>query len=380
MLSIFERIYEQLDMLKRFIHKFISILPPHARLLVEVAKVSVMDTVFNWRLPSYLVQGQLAGEGFHGSLVYFGEPHQYLSWSAMLFVDAKPPKPLGPVRLPDILRLKHGLSKNDLVLCPVNPMTEALFSQWGWFSIPRYVEYVIGLQKPIEVLFQSSNIKNEIKRLRRLKYSFKVLHSELALEEFYNEMLLPTVKKRHKERAYISRFENLKKKFENGYLLAAYRGSEWVGAELVVCQSNKTLRAANIGWRNGDERLMKDHINSALLLELIKRAKTEGFEFLNLGNSNPFVDDGPLNFKLKWEGELDIPRVKYEGRELQGVKGFLAAYINLTSESGRAMLHHNPLLEKHNGGMRAIGWNSTVPPTFKRQIEQGLPWVDLAKT
>lgn len=367
-------------MLKRFIRHCIYSLPPNARLPIEAAKVSVMDTVFNWRLPSYLVQGQLAGEGFQGSLVYFGELHQYLSWSAMLFVDAKPPKPLGPVRLPDILRLKHGLSKHDLVLYPVNPMTEALFSQWGWFNIPRHVEYVIDLQKPIEKICQSQGCRNEIKKLRRFKYCFEVLRNELALEEFYNEMLLPTVKKRHKERAYISRFENLKKKFENGYLLAAYRGSEWVGAELVVCQSNKTLRAANVGWKNGDERLMKDHINSALLLELIKRAKTEGFEFLNLGNSNPFVNDGPLNFKLKWEGELEIPRAKYEGIELQGVKGFLATYINLASESGRAMLHHNPLLEKHNGGMRAVGWDFPVRPNFKRQIEKGLPWVDLAKT
>lgn len=367
-------------MLKRFIRHCISSLPPNARLPIEAAKVSVMDTVFNWRLPSYLVQGQLAGEGFHGSLVYFGEPHQYLSWSAMLFVDAKPPKPLGRFRLPDILRLKHGLSKSDLVLCPVNPMTEALFSQWGWFRIPRYVEYVIDLRKPIEKIFQSRHSRNEIKKLKRLKYCFEVLRSELALEEFYNDMLLPTVKKRHKVRAHISRFENLKKKFENGYLLAAYRGSEWVGANLVVCQSNKTLRAANVGWRNGDERLMKDRISSALLVELIKRAKTEGFEFLNLGNSNPFVDDGPLNFKLKWRGELEIPRVKYEGRELQGVKGFLAAYINLASESGRAMLHHNPLLEKHKGVMRAVGWNFPIRPAFKHQVEQGLPWVDLSKT
>lgn len=367
-------------MLKHFIRHCISSLPPNARLLVEAAKVSVMDTVFNWRPPSYLVQGQLAGEHCQGSLIYFGEPHQYLSWSAMLFVDAKPPKPLGPVRLPDILRLKHGLSKHDLVLYPVNPMTEALFSQWGWFSIPRYVEYVIDLRKPIEKIFQSRHSRNEIKKLRRFKYCFKVLRSELALEEFYNEMLLPTVRKRHKERAYISRVENLKKKFKNGYLLAAYRGSEWVGAELVVCQSNKTLRAANVGWRNGDDRLMKDRVSSALLVELINRAKTEGFEFLNLGNSNPFVDDGSLNFKLKWGGELEIPRVKYEGRELQGAKGFLAAHINLASESGRSMLHHNPLLEKHKGVIRAVGWDFPVRSIFKRQIEKGLPWVDLAKT
>lgn len=366
-------------MLKHLIRQCITVLPPRARLLVEAAKVSVADTVFNWRLPSYLVQGQLAGGGGQGSVIYFGEPHQYLSWSDMLFVDADLPVPLGPIRLPDILRLKHGLSKYDLVLCPVNRMTEPVFSRWGWFSIPRHVDYVIDLQKPVEVLFRNSHIKKEIRRLRRFKYRFKDLHSELALEEFYHDMLLPTVKKRHKERAFISRFEDLKKKLENGYLLGAYKGPEWVAAELVVYQGNKTVRAANVGWRNGDERILKDHVNSALLVELIKRAKTAGFEYLNLGNSNPFVDDGPLNFKLKWGGELEIPSVKYEGRELQGVKGILAVYINLASESGRAVLHHNPLLAKHNGVIRAVGWNSPVRPAFKRLMKKGLPWIDLAK-
>jgi hypothetical protein len=297
----------------------------------------------------------------------------------MLFDDANPPKPLGLLRFPDILRLKHGLSHHDLILYPVNPLTEPLFSQWGWFSIPRYVDYVIDLQQPIEKIFQSRNTRNEIRKIRRFKYSFRILRSKSALEEFYDEMLLPTVKKRHKERAYISRFENLEKIFEDGYLFAAYRGSEWVGAELVVCQSNKTLRAANLGWRNGDERLMKDRISSALLVELIKHAKTEGFEFLNLGNSNPFVDDGSLNFKLKWRGKLEIPTPKYEGGTLQGMKGYLAVCINLASKSGRAMLHHNPLLEKRKGVIRAVGWNFPIRPTFKRQIEQGLPWIDLAK-
>ena len=161
-------------MLKHFINHCISVLPPNARLLVEGAKVSFMDTVFNWRLPACLVQGQLVGAGCKGSMVYFGEPHQYLSWRAMLFDDANLPKPLGAFQLPDILRLKHGLTEHDLILYPVNPLTELFFSQRGWFCIPRYVEYVIDLQKPIEKIFRSRSVKNEIRILRKFAYSFEL--------------------------------------------------------------------------------------------------------------------------------------------------------------------------------------------------------------
>ena len=206
------------------------------------------------------------------------------------------------------------------------------------------------------------------------------MQSEFELEEFFYEMLIPTVTRRHKELAYVSRFEDLKKKLKDGYLLGAYRNSKWVAAELVVREGSKTLRSANIGWRNGDVRLMRDRVSGALTFELINRAKNEGFEFLNLGNSLPFIDDGVLNFKLRWGAEPVMPGAGFESGKSIRARGFVAAHFNLASKCGRAILHHNPVLEKHNGVMRAVGWDFPVRPTFKRLIERGFPWVDLAKT
>lgn len=347
---------------------------------LELAKFSVRDTILNWSLPSHIVRGKLSGELQEGSLVCFGDPNQYQTWISKFFVDTEPTSALGLFQLFDILDLRKGLSSYDLALCPVNLLTETFFFYRGWFLIPRLLDCVIDLRKPLEEIFKSRGIKGKIRRLQKLPYTFKVMNGELALEEFFHEMLLPTVANRHKETAYISNLEDLKRKLRNGYLLGAYWNSEWVAGYLVVLESHKTLRAANVGWRNGDARLLKKNVNDALVFELIKRAKRDKFSFLNLGNNLPFVDDGVLNFKIGWGADPVMPGVDIDSGKVHRARGYIAARFNLTSKSGRAMLHHNPLLQKHKKILRVIGWDSPPRPRFRRQIDRGLRWVNLAKT
>jgi len=368
------------NLFRHLINDCLSLLPPSGRRTVETAKFSVKDTILNLSLPSHIVRGKLSGELQEGSLVCFGDPNQYQTWISKFFMDTEPTLAHGLFQFFDILDLRKGLSSYDLALCPVNTLTETLFVHRGWFIIPRLLDCVIDLRKPLGEIFRSRGIKGKIRRLQKFHYTFKVMNGELALEEFFHEMLLPTVANRHKETAYTSNLEVLKKKLRNGYLLGAYRNSEWVAADLVVRESNKTLRTANTGWRNGDVRLLKQNVSDALVFELVKRAKRDEFRFLNLGNNLPFVDDGVLNYKIRWGADPVMPGVDIDSGKVHRARGFIAVRFNLASKSGKAMLHHNPLLQKHKKVLRAIGWDSPPRPCFRRQIDRGLRWVDLAKT
>jgi hypothetical protein len=365
--------------MKAFIHDCIAAFPPPYERIVQLAFFNIIDTFRNWKLPCHLVVGKISMESEKGSLVCFGELSQYRSWIAKFFVYYTTPTFLGHFRLFDIVRLRKKLSKYDIALCPANPATEVFFSNLGWLIIPRLIDCVIDLRKPLKEKFDSHNIKKQIRRLRNSDYTFKIFNSELALKEFYDEMLIPTVKRRHQELAFVSRFEDLKEKLKNGYLLAVYRNSKWVAADLVVREGNKILRAANTGWRNGDISLLKHRVNDALTFELINRAKNEGFAFLNLGNCLPFIDDGVFKFKLKWKADPVLPEADFKRGKIQRAKGFLALRFNLASQSGQAFLHCNPLFEKHKGIIRAVGWNSPPRPHLRRLLDEGLPWVDICK-
>ena len=213
---------------------------------------------------------------------------------------------------------------------------------------------------------------------RKKNYRFEVLSDDAAFDEFYHTMLVPTTRTRHEERANISSLEALRTVFHQGYLLAAYQGSEWVGANLMVPHTDKVLNWANVGWRGGSEQLMKDRLVSALMYEMIVRGKSEGYDTLDLGSCSPFVNDGPLSYKLKWGAYMALPQLEYEEDQLQGLNSCFSANFNLISEGARSMLKHSPILDKHDGRLRAVGWDSQLRSDFKHQVEEGLPWVDLA--
>jgi hypothetical protein len=366
---------------KPFVRKCINCLPPNPRRNVEQVAFCMMDIVRNWKLSSEVVTGRISGNRLNGSVVFFGDQRQNRSWVDSFFDNSHTSSELGQFRFFDIARFKHGLSKYDLAVCPVNPATEALFSHQGWRIVPRLIDWVIDLRKPLKEIFQRKNVKKEISRLRKYNYTFKVANSNSALEEFYNEMLIPMVKKRHKELSYISRYGDLLEKLKNGFLLCAYQENNWLGAILVVYESNKIVRAANLGWRNGDIRLMRDHIATALNFELIKRMKSEGFEYLNLGNSLPFVNNGVFQYKNRLGFRPVMQCVDLESGKISRTKGdFLAIYFNLASKSGQAMLHQNPFMEKHGHILRAVAWDSQPRHEVRRLFDDGIPWIDLTRT
>lgn len=364
--------------LKRTVRSGIRSLPPRLRLLTDLALDGFSDTCANWRLPAYRVRGRLHADDGNASLIYFGQLPQYKSWIANFFADNIVGEPIGNFSLPDIAQRKGPLEACDVLVCPSNPLSRKLFTGRDWLVVPKYVKCLIDLRTPVDQLVSRHAAKDDLRIARKKNFRFEVLHDDAAFEEFYHEMLVPTTRIRHEDRANISTLEALRLVFRQGYLLAAYQENEWVGANLMVPRADKLLNWANVGWRGGSEQLMKDRLVSALMYEMIVRGKNDGYDTLDLGSCNPFVNDGPLSYKLKWGAQMAAPRIGYKDDRLQGLHSCFSVHFNFGSEGARSMLKHAPILDKHDGQLRAVGWNSTLRSDFKRQIDEGLTWVDLA--
>lgn len=364
--------------LKRTVRLGIRSLPPRLRLFTDVAWGGLSDTYTNWYMPAYLVRGRpLAAEG-DTSFICFGKLPQYSTWIANFLSEPTAAESIGSFSLTDISNRKGILSDCDALLCPINPLGKLLFSAREWLIVPKYVKCLIDLRKPLDQLVCRHAAKDDLRIVRKKNYRFDVRRDDASFDEFYQNMLIPTVTIRHEERARISTLDALRQVFHRGYLLAAYQGTEWVGASLIVPQTNHTLNWANIGWRNGSEQMLKDRLVSALLYEMIQRGKNEGFMTLDLGSCSPFANDGPLNYKLKWGAQMALPQLGYEDGQLQGFNAYFAVHFNLASGSARSMLKHSPILDTHGGRLRAVGWGSKLRPDFKHQVDDGLLWSDLS--
>ncbi len=366
--------------LKRVLRACLDRLPPRTRLAADYTLAGLAGIAAHWRLPAYRIVGRRRADGEPCTLVHFGQEPQYRAWIANYLDAAGSAEYAGSYTLKRIWRSEDALADADLVLCPLPPLAERLFAANGWLTVPKYVRCVIDLGVPTPQLLARHAVKDDLRIVRKKDYRYAVLRDDAFFDEFYHRMLVPTVIARHEERAHVSSPDALRRVYRKGYLLAAFLGTDWVAACLMVPRAGNTLDWANVGWRDGSEALMKERVVSALLEEMIRRAKDDGYACLDLGSCSPFVDDGPLNYKLKWGAHIELPSLAYEDGRLQGVNAHFAVRFRPGERAGNALLAHSPVFAKRRGELIAVGWNSPLRADFRHQLDAGLPWIDLAAT
>ncbi|SCY24723.1 hypothetical protein SAMN05216308_10652 [Nitrosospira sp. Nsp13] len=369
---------EDANLIKPILKTALAVLPDKLRRKVEIMGASLSNTLENWWLPGYRVEGELGGDGGRATLLYFGDLPQYNQWSHHFFTERTDASYVGKFRWIDAVRRKSNIPDYDLALFPVNPLTEPISVKMGWHIIPLYVSCVLDLTDTTENLIRSQTFKQQVKAIRAKNYQIRELSADSDLEDFYHEMLLPTIKERHGEVAFTSGLESLKSLLQEGRFFGLYRDTEWIAGRIVCPEGLDELRLAVVGWKNGDEKLLREGVVTAILVKTIDWARSAGFKRINLGSSIPFINDGPLNAKLRWKAKISMPQTQSVSEELQGVGGFVGADFKIASNAGRAILRKAPLLEKHGRTLRVIGWESNIKPEFRHQFDLGMEWVDLA--
>ncbi len=365
--------------MKSVLRGFLDILPNPISRELYIASLSLQDTWQNWNIPIGRVSSSLPNSEGTGTVLLLGERPQYTSWIYKIFGETLEPTPLETRSLLQVLKGKEDIFTADLMLCPVNPWTAPLFSQRGWRVLPLFVNCHADLSKPISELITSKGAKDDLRVARRLGYQFQLVNSDEGLHEFFHHMLMPMIKVRHEERAFLSQWEDIERTYRHGILIAAYLESEWIGAILLALDGSDTVRIANIGWRNGNDQWLKKGIAAALYHQAFVWAKENRYRKVNLGSSNPFANDGPLNFKLKWGASLVAPELSVADGQVDGARSFIGAKFNLQSSAAQSFLSSSPVLECQGSKIRAISWNAKVPPLFRRQLDLGCEWVNLAE-
>ena len=63
-----------------------------------------------------------------------------------------------------------------------------------------------------------------------------------------------------------------------------------------------------LGWKEGAPELRRAGLVSALYLNALKRAIRRGMRHFRMGGIPPYLEDGLLIYKSKWNGRLDVAR------------------------------------------------------------------------
>jgi len=203
-------------------------------------------------------------------------------------------------------------------LCP-------LFQKKNSFYIPLWVRGEIDIPDEKAEIFKNETLKSDLRKIRKNNFSFDVTSELSHLENFYWNMYIPYITKRHGQLGFVMGHEIMEHEFKNCELLLIKKDAGYIAGTLIV-YSKQGVRLWSLGIKNGD----REHINNGAIGALFYFSylylKQKGYKKINLGGSRPFLHDGVLRYKKKWNQKIIYADVR--GLLVQpllnraGVKGF----------------------------------------------------------
>jgi hypothetical protein len=277
----------------------------------------------------------------------------------------------------DLLTL-YGLVRRNAFHCQLiviegHFLRRKLYEEAQDYYIPLWLEG----DTEIPLVARTKSAKEELRRIRKSKLSYKVTRDPDALSRFYHNMYVPYVQKRHEERAVFLRYGQMIQLAQEGRceLLLVKKGNDAIAGGLNLLGEGLPRRWAN-GVKDGNLSYWKDGAMAATYYFSSLRLKELGYERMHMGLSRAFLNDGVLQYKRKWGMRVARPfpigfLIKFKALS-PGLQGFLV---------------RNPFVHTVRGELRGAAFvdgaerlsEETVEHMWRLYLLPGVPRVDVQR-
>ena len=169
------------------------------------------------------------------------------------------------------------------------------------FIIPDWISCEIDLTSNSI----SSQVKKNIKKIKKYGYTYKISKDPNDFNFFYNKMYIPYVAKRHKNSLSKMSYETIKNNFENGELILINKRDKTISGGIINYSLMQGIpRGTQLGVCNGDFEYVKEGALVAYYYYAINYLKENGYKTFSLGGTRPFFNDGVLQHKLGWGAKI----------------------------------------------------------------------------
>ncbi len=175
----------------------------------------------------------------------------------------------------------------------------------------------------------------DIRVVQKCNYDYLFTQSEQMLGFFYENMYSSYIKRRHKDEASILPLEKIKKHFRKGGLLLIKDNHKFISGTVVDLKNNM-VHPCCTGILNGDEELLKKDALTTLYYFYFVLAQEKMIHTVDLGLSRPFLNDGVLRYKRKWNTVISYNKKRSNA---------YAFRISSLTAPIKAFLLNNPFIE-----------------------------------
>lgn len=175
-----------------------------------------------------------------------------------------------------------------------------LFRKNNYFYIPCWVSGEVDISVDTSLLIKNKSLKSDLRRIRKNKLNFEITNELGKFRNFYHNMYVPHITQMHGRKAIIMNYDFMKKEFRNCELLLIKKEKEYI-AGILLAYSKNGVCLWSIGVKNDNLDYVKAGAIGALFYFSVLHLKEKGFKKVNFGLSRPFLKDGVLQYKKKWE-------------------------------------------------------------------------------
>jgi len=291
-------------------------------------KAQILGLFSKIRLDLWIINGDEVSSGQRLDIIYAGHEMSKNYLIKLAFGSSYKENYIGKKwlwKIPKII--KEGNHNCSLTVIEVSESFGILFEKMKCLFIPLWIYGEFDYSGDNSPLLKKTTLKSDIMKIRKNKLAFEVTKEPSQLHNFYFNMYVPYIKKAHGNRAGIWSYDNVKKEFrKNGKLLLIKKETEYIAGVLLRFKSNR-VKICLVGVKDGNLEYVRDGAMGALYCFLVRYASDRGFTRFESGGSRPFLRDGVLQYKKKWNQRIS----KSDKRgffikplsKTEGVKGFL---------------------------------------------------------
>lgn len=159
--------------------------------------------------------------------------------------------------------------------------------------------------------------RDDVRRIRNAGYAYQLSQDSSWCNEFFLRYHSPAIGRRFGVAGYIMPVVEMVDLIANegGQFLKIYSGEDCIGAAMFQVTFG-CLHILRLGWLDGDEKLFRAGIVSAMYWFCIQQAYVMSCHEVNFGGTPSYLENGVLKFKSKWGATLSDKYTKLSSRFL----------------------------------------------------------------
>ena len=289
-------------------------------------------------LTAYLISGKERHSEGKISILFLGDENSFSYLPKLIFSDEPSTEKIEKIHIWNISKKLSKIHYDaDAIFISCDRFYSGYLQKQRLTIIPELISMTLDISKPFEKIYNKFNksAKEEIRRVKRYKYTYEISQDFDKLKLFYDHMYMPYTYLRHGKLAICANFYTVRHLFERGgKLMLVKLDNEYVFGSLFFIKKD-TVIGTHAGIMDGQIDCLKKNISAASYYFSIIWAKENGAKFLDFGTCKPFLNDGLFRYKKKWGATIE---------KAKGNFGIFAFKTCKDSKSIQSFLENNPFI------------------------------------